>query len=157
MVPRVRGVALIIEHPSSGHILTLREMEDKPWLGKLAGMRSIPMETLRDSESHDEAIQRLIHEELSDLPVLPDIMRIGAYLIVPRIWVTLYTARSASTDLTEVAKTHEVDSHAWVSPEQALGLWLRRGAQEMIQDYLDRKTGVIRRFCIAPSTEEPLT
>ncbi len=155
MAPRIRGVALIIKHPGTERILILRENEDKPWLGKLAGMWSIPMETLHDGEAHDAAVRRLIHEELSDLPVLPGVMRIGAYLIVPRIWATLYTARSASTDLTEVAKTHEVDSHAWVNPEQALRLWLRRGASEMIRDWLDHKIGVVRRHCIAPSVEEP--
>jgi len=156
MATRIRGVALIIKHPETEQILTLRENEDKPWLGKLAGMWSTPMETIHDGEAHDATIRRLIHEELSDMPMSLFGNRIGAYLIVPGIWATLYTAHSATADLTAIADNNEVNSHAWVHPKEALELWLRRGAPEMIQDYLDHRTGVIRRYCIAPSMEEPI-
>ncbi len=151
---RLRAVALIVTHPYTDQILTLRELESKPHLGKFADMRSIPMETMHDGETHRHAVHRLIREELAGMPVRSVHVRkdrIGVYRVVPHVWVSLFTALSDTNDLSCIVGADGVDTHAWVHAEEALGLWLRQGAAEMIGDHLNNKTGVIRRHCIAPS------
>jgi hypothetical protein len=41
----------------------------------------------------------------------------------------------------------EVGNHRWLSGEDALRLLLRRGASEMILDYVQGRTRVLRLFC----------
>lgn len=146
---RLRAVALILVEPR-GDILVLQETKAKPHIGKHAGMYSIPMETIRDGETHESALHRLFREELTGMPVATASHRIGAYLVVPGVWATLYLARTLRTDLTTITGD-DVTSHVWMPPDQALTLWLRRGAAEMIRDFMDGTTGVIRRTTIAPS------
>lgn len=151
MVPgRTRGVALFIRNPS-GDILILRELETKPHLGKYAGMYSIPMETSRPGEPEPMALARMIAEELPGLEHVVQVnpQRVGWYRIVPRVWVSLYTA---SMDCTNLPAGHvvEVGEYAWLSATAALKLWLRQGAPEMISDISVGNHHVVRRHCAAP-------
>jgi len=152
-VRRVRGVALIVENPE-GKILVLQECESKPHLGKYPGMFSIPMETSKPNEPDHSAVARLIDEELPglDLPIDGMLARIGSYRIVPRVWVKLFFTKARSTDLPtpKDSKNKEVGDHQWVVPEEALGLWLRQGAHEMISDFVGSRKGVLCKYCRAP-------
>lgn len=147
---RIRGVALFVRN-TSGSVLILREWENKPHLGKFAGMHSIPMETSQPGESDPAALKRLIREELPGLENQIGINpgRIGLYRIVSRVWVSLYPATMDSSDL-PLNKTDEVGDYAWIEPERVLTLWLRQGAPEMIADALSDAKGVVRRFCATP-------
>lgn len=151
MHQRIRGVALILSNPK-GSILILQEFVDKPHFGKLAGMFSIPMETSHPGEADIEALRRLHKEELAGLPSphLPGV-HVGAYRIVPRVWVKLYAA-TADCSRTSIfsGNRHEVGNHAWLPVSEALKLRLRQGAREMIMDHVAGKRGVLRRACSAP-------
>ncbi len=62
MVVRAVGLILLCRHGS--HILTIEERKDKPAIEKKAGMVSFPLETLEDGESYDDALRRLLKEEI---------------------------------------------------------------------------------------------
>lgn len=151
MLKRTRGVALVVTNPVH-EILVLQEYENKPHLGKLKGMFSIPMETSHPGEKDHCAINRLYIEELMGL-VLPQLPGeyLGVYRIVPGVWVKLYTTKSDSFLLPSVSGDHpEVGNYQWKSPQQALQLWTRQGAREMIEDYAAKRRNVVRRACVPP-------
>lgn len=146
---RIRGVALIVTNPS-GRIMVLQELEDKPRFGKHAGMWSIPMETLEANETHYTGLRRLMKEELPGLLVEHmslDCTPIGSYRIAPRVWGTLYVARSSSFDLPKSNGDREVGQHEWVHIAESLNRWLRRGAAEMIEDFANRRSQIRRTAC----------
>ncbi|TSC75324.1 MAG: hypothetical protein G01um101430_531 [Parcubacteria group bacterium Gr01-1014_30] len=142
-----RGVALIVRN-QIGLILVLRELETKPEIGKHAGMFSIPMETVEPGEHDVQAIKRLIEEELPGLISKIKVVqtRFGLYRVGHRTWATLYTA-TASDDSLPDPQAVGVAGHQWVSPPEALALHLRRGAREMIEDYISGRSFVVRRNC----------
>jgi 8-oxo-dGTP pyrophosphatase MutT (NUDIX family) len=61
----LQGVALFLAD-GNGHFWTVVEMADKPAVGKMAGMISIPMETMEDGEEPEDALQRLLAEEVGE-------------------------------------------------------------------------------------------
>ncbi|OGG48731.1 hypothetical protein A3C18_03005 [Candidatus Kaiserbacteria bacterium RIFCSPHIGHO2_02_FULL_54_11b] len=145
MTQRLRAVAVVSAN-SAGEILILKEFVGKPALGKYEDMDSIPMETCHHGEHGVLALKRLHDEELTGLPFQGDPIYIGAYLIIPRVWVRLY-AMSVEHVAPIIGQTLEVGNHRWMPVKDALGLWLRRGAREMIEDYMAGRTKVIRRYC----------
>lgn len=151
---RIRGVALIVQNPK-GEILILQEYETKPHFGKYCGMFSIPMETSMLDEPDRGAITRLAKEELPglDLPIDGTLRtRVGAYRIVPNVWVNLYSVMTTNARLPDSKnpKNKEVGNYQWIFPEEALNLWLRQGAREMISDFVNNKKGVLCRHCHTP-------
>lgn len=140
-----RGVALIIENPL-GEILVLQELEEKSRLGKKKGMFSIPMETVEQAESDVAALKRLIDEELPGLAPKIKIIETQSfrrYRIAPGVWATLYTAVISDNSLPSVVGS-EVTGHKWVRLREALTLWLRKGARDMISDYIEGRSFVVR-------------
>lgn len=59
----VSSVGLVLFDPE-GRILVLKELESKPHYGKMAGMLSVPIETVEDGENNDQALVRLVDEEV---------------------------------------------------------------------------------------------
>jgi hypothetical protein len=154
MQKRVRGVALVVVNPHN-NLLVIQEKETKDWLGKKAGMDSIPMETAKPGEDDFKVLVRLQHEELPGLPLiqLPEYY-VGAYRIAPHTWAKLYVARAPTFELPMfVSDQSDVGHPRWMDPSDAMQLWLRRGAWEMIQDYADGHRGVIRKTCINTTRE----
>ena len=149
----IRGVALIVQNPK-GEILILQEYESKPYFGKYRGMFSIPMETSKPDESDIRAVARLIEEELPGFGFpLEEIVpaHIGIYRIVPHVWVNLYSVRAATVQLpSNNSESMEVGNYQWMRPENALNLWLRQGAREMIEDFVNNKKGMLCRRCRIP-------
>lgn len=139
----LRGVALIVENPE-GEILVLRELKSKPWLGKWAGMYSIPMETIKTSESDKETLQRLRREELGDLEVEIESEPRGTYQVVRIARLKLYVGRTKTKTMPNVNGSKEVDQHQWKAPRTALDMWVRRGVREMLEDYIAGAKGVFR-------------
>ena len=147
---RLRAVALIVANPA-GEILTLEEFDAKPELGKLKGMRSIPMETCEPGESYEDTVRRLHYEELAGLPsVLLPGRRIGVYRVVPGAWAQLYATVSATYQLPVMARGRGVGNHLWESLQKATEHWLRQGALEMIRDYAGGLENVLCRECSQP-------
>lgn len=141
------GVALIVENPEN-KIMVLREGNSKPWLGKYAGMYSVPMETKKGVRERDQrALARLVAEELHGLEVTIEPEPRGSYRVVWGARASLYLGRTLATLPPAPNGSREVSGHVWVCPEEALKLWLRRGAKEMIVDYIAGERGVDRTFC----------
>ncbi|MEK7133587.1 MAG: hypothetical protein AAB804_00790 [Patescibacteria group bacterium] len=148
MTKRLRAVALVVANPV-GEILVLQERVSKPHIGKYAGMWSIPMET-REFGKDDLATLKQLHEqELAGLPSIHIPGRyIGAYRVVPGAWARLYATMSSTYHLPSVSNDQmEVGNHQWVSIQDALKLWFRQGAYEMIRDYAGGIENVLRRHC----------
>jgi ADP-ribose pyrophosphatase YjhB (NUDIX family) len=61
---KVEGVALVILESKGEiyNILTLKEKKNKVW--KRAGQLAIPMETVEDKETPEEAVKRCLNEEI---------------------------------------------------------------------------------------------
>jgi hypothetical protein len=59
----VRSVGLLLLD-NLGRILLLKELESKTHYGKVAGMISIPIKTIEEGETSDQALNRLIIEEV---------------------------------------------------------------------------------------------
>ncbi len=148
MIQRLRAVALVVANPV-GEILVEQEFVSKPHIGKYAGMWSIPMETRVVGESDLAALHQLHEQELAGLPSIQIPGRyIGAYRVVPGAWARLYATMSSTYHLPPVfGDQPEVGNHRWVSVQEALGLWLRQGAEEMIRDYAGGIENVLRRHC----------
>lgn len=152
----IRGVALIVKN-SKEEILILQEYETKPHIGKYCGMFSIPMETSKPNEPDQCAVSRLIEEELPGFNLGPYIedttqSHVGIYRIVPHVWVNLYSITTSNSYVPDFrnSKNEEVGNYQWLSPKEALSLWLRRGAWEMIDDFMHNKRWVLCRYCHAP-------
>lgn len=152
MARGIRGVALIVTC-RSGEILVLQEFARKPFLGKYPGMYSIPMETRLPHELDPEALQRLLDEELTGLLVEVTPHPVGRYRIAPRVWVSLYLGRTGPPYIPQ-PESLDVDGPQWLMPAAALDLWLRRGAREMLEDYLANRTNIVRRHCSQPPVRE---
>lgn len=153
---RIRAVALMVVNPH-GDVLTLQEFVAKPHVGKYPGMFSIPMETRRLGEDDRAALKRLVEEELPGLDADLEVSDrpIGVYRIVPHVWVKLYLAQMARDTLPCQREDMDVGNHAWRTLEEATTLWLRQGALEMLTDYQQGLSGVIRRRCGTASPEPP--
>lgn len=146
VMKRLRAVGLILVNPAD-KILVLQEFVAKPGLGKHGGMFSIPMETCHVEEANLLTLKRLYDEELTGIPFLGKVTYIGAYRIAPRVWVRLYSMRLEKDSPEICGYTQEVGNHKWVSINEALTLWLRRGAVEMIEDYAEKRHSVLRITC----------
>lgn len=65
MEQQLHGVALLLfEGNDVQHIYMVRERRSKSHIAKQAGMHSIPMETMEENETPDQAVQRLLTEEV---------------------------------------------------------------------------------------------
>lgn len=149
----VRGVALIVSNPRH-EVLIIKELQTKPHLGKYAGMFSPPMETSLAGEEDHSAIIRLVDEELPGLAgrIQIESGRRGVYRIVPGVWVSLYAGQVQDSLLPtpDEKSKEEIGGYIWVSPENALALWLRQGAREMLSDYSENRNNIVCRHCCQP-------
>ncbi len=151
------GVGLIVTCGLNGarNVLLLTEKESKPWLGKLAGMRSFPMETRQSlREPVDRTLQRLLDEELTGMSahLYLEPGFVGLYQVVKNTWLQVFHASSLSGVLPVPGFDRAVDGHIWLPLLDAVDLvGLRRGAREPLCDLLSGKRQVVRRYCAPPS------
>ena len=157
MSRRIRGVALVVANPDN-EVLILQEFESKPYLGKYAGMFSIPMETSKPGEPDHSALARLVTEELPGFTTSLEISeaRRGGYRIGPHGWGSLYAATVPNGTLPNpTSQTSEVGNHKWVLLPDAKRLWLRQGAREMLDDFATSQSDVVCRLCAATNPCPP--
>lgn len=144
-----RGVAFIVVAPDD-RVLVIQEKETNPAHGKIAGQWSMPMETVWPGEPDKQALERLLTEELPGMAVAIGPCCFGRYQVIPGVWVHLYIGRTESFSLPSAGAAMDgVSNHCWVPLGQATGLWLRRGAWEMLQDFRHGQQGSIREKCRA--------
>lgn len=150
----VQGVALIV-HNKEGKILILKEFNSKPDIGKFFGMFGIPMETIKEGETEESALARLIEEELPGFGSSIELKagRVGVYHI-NHARAFLYVGSVPNCTLPLEKAGNDVGDYRWVHPMTALGLWPRQGAEEMIIDYTNKVSGVTRH-CRPVSSRRP--
>ncbi len=61
----VRSVGLIL-FDSVGRVLLVKELESKIHYGKVAGMITVPIETIKNGENRVQALRRLLKEEIGE-------------------------------------------------------------------------------------------
>lgn len=113
----LRGVGLLL-FSEKGRILVLKELISKPVIQKRKGMLSFPLETLEDSESPKEGVQRLIHEEIGNVSIL-DIKEFGTFEFYhPTCHVTIHAfSGSTNEEFTANPTDSDVTHHDWMSPQ----------------------------------------
>src|SRR5680860_551748 len=119
----VSSVGLLLFDPN-GRILLLRELESKLHYGKVAGMLSVPIETVEVGEVANQTLQRLLHEEIG----VPINGRLSYYR---RLYIKLndaytemvflYTGVCAS-GLVAVPTDTDIEYFGWMSPQDILSL-----------------------------------
>lgn len=149
---RITGVGALIvvpEDPDRG-FLTLKELISKRSTHKVAGMRTLPMETLELGETHANAWDRLTKEEIQlgnvtyDSTVVGDNilclceLRPGAVLHVSILEVP------ADAAIIIGSESQEVSDLRWTRFDDVLNaprgdLGLRPGTREVVQSYLAYK------------------
>lgn len=150
------GVALIVVAPDN-RVLMIQEEETNLAHGKIAGQWSMPMETSHAGEHDMAALQRLLAEEVTGMIVAIEVSPYGDYEVMPRVWVRLYVGYTRSYFLPPAgARTDGVRGHCWLSFAEATGLWLRRGASEMLRDYQEGRRGSVwhTRHAITPLADQ---
>lgn len=121
------GVGLLLF--SNGHLLTVRELKDKPVICKQAGMVSFPLETFRDEDVRPEGtIIRLLWEELGILPEQVKLWGISPrkfHLIPGREDITtLYGIGKflGNPDQKFIPKDDDIQIEGWKTPWELLSL-----------------------------------
>ena len=145
------GVALIVESPDGEKILTVIEMgKSKEWLGKIRGMETIPMETVRLWERRwwrRKTLHRLVRDELGGIDVEIEDKPRGIYQVVPRIHAFLYVGRAQTWRLP--TSNGEVGGHKWIRPQDIISEKTpsRQGVEEMVDDYIAGRRNVYCSYC----------
>ena len=146
----LQGVAAIIEDPD-GSIYTNKEKKGNPPYGKLPGMESIPMETIKteQGETREEAIKRLTGEEVAFNLVLTDPEEIGRFGVGIAA-VTLYhmrvIAKNGRNPNFDIA---ELEDPKFRDPVELTNgsVWVREGVPDMIMGYYSGARGIYKTFC----------
>jgi ADP-ribose pyrophosphatase YjhB (NUDIX family) len=117
------GVGLLLFNPSK-EILLLRELSSKPQNGKVAGMLSMPLETIEPGETPDQALQRMIYEEV-------DAALKATFSFLDEITVKLTDARSVrlymyigecSASFVAHPNDSDIEYFGWMMPDDILRL-----------------------------------
>lgn len=119
----VSSVGLLL-FDQSGRILLLRELETKLHYGKVAGMLSVPIETIEQGEKVNQTFRRLLVEEVG---VLVD----GRFIFFKRFQIKLNDAYTEEMSVfTGICKTSfvphpkdtDVQYFGWMLPRDILNL-----------------------------------
>lgn len=142
----IQAVSAII-FSTEGDIYTVVETTSMPDYGKYAGMRTIPMETMKEGERHEDTLMRLIKEEVGDNVVkVLAYERIGIYGL-NNAAATCYAVCAEFNGEIEPEIDGVVDPK-WIKPGDLLNRWTRGGVKEMIEDYLNGERNVSRSTCM---------
>lgn len=118
---QIEGVAAFIAAPKYYRVLTIEELQTKRSTNKIAGMRSIPMETVEPGESYEDALRRLLEEEVMiELGVnystsrLLSTCELCVFQMIPNVWVHTFFLGTAGTHMTRVgSEAKEVANPKW--------------------------------------------
>lgn len=139
---RVVGVGAFIITPDN-FFLTIRELTTKRLTGKIAGMRSLPMETVEDRETDEQALTRLFEEEVevSGLNGLEGKALLCRIQLTNEVWLHTYLIRVPDILHTEVGTdANKISEPAWININEILKSKpserrFRPGVRESIKSY----------------------
>lgn len=142
----IRAVAVAIFLPD-GRIYTVEETTSRPEYGKIAGMRTVPMETLGGGETEEEGVKRILFggDELAkgSIKVL-EFQRVGLYLVGKIAQITLFRAECELLSSDELSALDDVVAPLWLKPKDLLKFWVRQGVREMIKDVINNNWNIFR-------------
>ncbi len=119
----IYGVGLVLVAVSSGRILVLKELEDKPAFKKTAGEKTVPLETIKPGEIFEDALKRLRKEEIgTEFNFIFPPIRFGGEIQIPGIKnVFALPCLGFCDDEFEANPTDtDIAFEGWMSPEELL-------------------------------------
>lgn len=140
------GALIVVADTHRPDFLTIEETRTKRSSGKLKGMRSLPMETVEDGETHQQALARLLQEEvrLNTVCLAGELIRLklGRYELTPGVVLHAYVIEAPRDSGISVGSGVDVQRPEWTSIEEVLAtsrgsLRFRPGVKEIITTYLD--------------------
>lgn len=126
--------------------LTVQELKTKRSTGKIAGMRTAPMETVIEGESDDEALKRLFQEEviLQEIePPLDKKVLLCKIQLTNGVWLHGYLLQIEQLALAVTGTENQEVSHPlWTSISEVLhsdpdDRQFRPGVRELVLSYLN--------------------
>jgi 8-oxo-dGTP pyrophosphatase MutT (NUDIX family) len=116
----IQGVGLILLTPT-GDMFVIRERNDKPHILKKSGMLSMPLETIEEGETADEAIVRLISEEIGVVVLTPTLLDTFHFEYPPAHTseITVYVAYT-ELKFNATPTSDDVEFYGWIQPESLL-------------------------------------
>lgn len=149
----IQAVSAIIVAPTN-RVHTIVETSTRKDYGKVAGMRTIPMETMELGETHLETLARLFKEEAGrEHQRFVSVQIVGIYGLGGAA-ATCFVVR-VEEEFTPVTNTGDVKDPKWLYVCDAMNLWTRQGAFEMLSDFTAGRRGVSRNAC-HPVSLEPI-
>lgn len=142
----IYAVAVAIFLPD-GRIYTVEETTSRPEYGKVAGMRTIPMETLGEGEAEEEGMNRILlggDEVVKGSIKVLEFQRVGLYLVGEIAQITLFRVECELLNSREISTTGDVVAPLWLKLKDLLKFWVRQGVREMIEDIEKNRTDVSR-------------
>lgn len=117
------GVAGLITN-TEGQVYTIRENNSKWITQKFKGMRSIPMETIEDGESLEDATRRMLLEEIGGLDIssryqLTQNSSVGGFFVHPEVFVHIFHLHCYNSELSH-GTGDDVKDPQWVSTREIL-------------------------------------
>jgi len=121
------GVGLILTARSTGRMLVLKELKSKPEIEKIAGMVSFPLETMKNGESKEAAISRLVDEEIGSAISEKPVFFGGTFSIVQNA-NTLAAYAFCDEEFTPKPADDDVEFYGWLHPDELIrpGLFVRK-------------------------------
>jgi len=113
------GVGLILIAETTGRLLILRELKSKPEIEKEAGMISFPLETVKNGEAKETALQRLIFEEIGiDLQINPTFFG-GIFSIVQNAQ-TVAAYAFCEKEFKPHPTDNDIEYFGWLLPQELM-------------------------------------
>lgn len=142
IVEHVVGVSPFIVTPD-GFFATVKELKNKRLTGKIVGMRSSPMETVKPGETDQLALERTFREEI----VIPELSGNEPVFLCrvqfgPGVWLHTYLFWSQRDFRIELgSEANEVANPSWTHIKEVLGSKpnerkFRPGVREIVKSYL---------------------
>lgn len=134
------GVGLILLARTTGRMLVLRELRGKPEIEKKAGMISFPLETVNPREKKEDAVQRLIVEEIGiPISVLPVFFG-GEFRIINNV-ITLASYGVCGKEFIATPIDDDVEFFGWTTPQELLcpDKFVRKEVFPVITSFLELK------------------
>lgn len=134
------GVGLILLAKTTGRMLVLRELRSKPEIEKKAGMISFPLETVNLREKKEDAVQRLIAEEIgTPISVLPVFFG-GEFRIISNV-ITLASYGICGEEFIATPMDSDVEFFGWTIPRELLcpNKFVRKEVYPVITSFLELK------------------
>lgn len=137
------GVGALIITPD-GYFLSIEEGRTSRKTGKIKGMRSLPMETIEIGETHGQALERLLKEEVSakKLTNYASSAKLCRVQLTPGVWLHAYLIPANHRFRVEAGTHKDALNPKWVHIDEVINCdpknrQFRPGTREVVKSYLE--------------------